>query len=103
MKTMILVAMMLGQEEAPAADAPFADMLVQAGETVPFQGYCMESKEFIRREKINVRNDVIATEAQKNYIISMPVLIALVAGAVATGVALTLGGIEVKKAIDKKP
>lgn len=97
---MISIILMVALTQAP--DAPVVDMTTRAGDVVPFEGYCVETKEFIKREKVNVRNEVVAESAQRNLLVSPPVFVAIVLGALATGAAITLGAIEVKRVIDKK-
>lgn len=64
---------------------------VEPGSRVLFRGQCIEEAEFVRREKINVRNAFIASEAQEKFLISTPVLIAIVAGVVAATAGITIG------------
>jgi hypothetical protein len=99
MKLLIVMATLLSQD--PPADAP-RDMVTKAGDIVPFNGYCVEEKEFIKREQKNAKNAFIVEEAQKQVLLSPVVVVAIVLGAVATGVALTVGSIEIKRVIDKK-
>jgi len=93
----MLLAASLAWGAEPSADAPFAEgrsMILPAGEVVPFAGLCLEGTEAKRREWIAQRDAgelARLKESSGSAVVSVPVLVALVAGGLALGVAVGAG------------
>lgn len=91
----------------PPADAPLnpfpkgQSTHLNAGEVAPFTGQLIEDKEHSRREWANEKTagELASLKEEKGKkFISVPVFIAVIAGSVALGCALTVTGYELAKA-----
>lgn len=111
MKTVILVAMIcsctaMGQERtadaplveptaavfAPGPLAPGRSTKVKAGEPAPYAGQLLDDQELVRRARVGARDAAELADLKRgNVTISTPVFIAIVAGAILAGGAVTFG------------
>lgn len=65
---------------------------LDAGQPAPYAGQLIDDQELVRRAKVNVRNEVeLKTIKTGTVIVTVPVFIAIVVGAVAAGAAVTAG------------
>lgn len=77
---------------APGPLAPGRSTKLKAGEPAPYPGQLLDEQEQVRRERVNERNAGELTDLKRgNVTISTPVFIAIVAGAIAAGAAVTFG------------
>lgn len=107
MKTLLLIALLpslaLAQapSDAPLADIPGTSVRLATGQPAPFPGRLLSEPEQVRREKVNEFKAAEGASLKKgNVTVSVPVVIAIVAGAVVAGAA---AGFGIAKATQPKP
>lgn len=66
-------------------------MQLQAGEMVPFDAVCLNGEQAVHQAKRIVACETTLAKAEGQQLVSLPVLIAAVAGALAVGAAVATG------------
>lgn len=113
MKTISLILVVLmsvpaaAQESNPTTfptDAPLAlgqSTKLKAGDPAPYSGQLLDEQEQVRRARMNARNEAELLNLKKgNVTISVPVVIAIMAGVLVVGV---VSGFGISKATAPKP
>lgn len=89
--TLLVVLLSASFASAEDKDFPVTSARVHKGNLVPFDGQCIEDKEFVRREGINERNAAELADAQSKVLLPKAAFVAIVIGALAVGAAVTAG------------
>ena len=89
MKALLLAALLAQAPDAPLAERPAMEL--KAGETVPFDGVCMTSGKSIEVGKRIASCEAGLAVAESKTMISTPVLVAAIIGALAVGAAVGAG------------
>ena len=81
----LLLAALLAQADAPLAERPAMEL--KAGEVVPFDGVCLTSGKSIEVGKRIAACEAGLAVAESKTMVSTPVLVAAIVGALAVGFA----------------